>query len=186
MRGAVADLPSPHPLGATLPGVYQDDALALLWCEAVDAALAPVVSTLDSFSAYLDPATVPEDMLRWLASWVLVAVDDLQRPERRRSVIASAAELHRWRGTARGIADAVEAVFDRRPEIEETGGSIASEQSGSPLPGTAEPLLTVRLALERTGRVEARRLDAIVAATKPAHVPHRVELTKLTKLTTSA
>ena len=55
--------------------------------DAVDAALAPVVSTLDSFSAYLDPATVPEDMLRWLASWVLVAVDDLQRPERRLEVV---------------------------------------------------------------------------------------------------
>ena len=179
MRGAVESLPSPHPLGATVPGAYLDDPLAQMWCDALDGALAPVVCTLDSFWGYLDPDTIPEDMLSWLASWVVVAVDDLRGPERRRRVIASAHELHRWRGTVRGIAEAVEVVFDRAPEIEENGGSVSSDASGGALPGTSTPFLTVRLAVERVSRVETRRLDAVVAATKPAHVPHRVELVAL-------
>lgn len=178
MRGGLPELRTPHPLGQTLPGVYLGDPLAQIWCEAVDGALAPVVATLDSFWGYLDPDTVPEDMLRWLASWVVVAVDDLHRPERRRRVIASAHELHRWRGTARGVREAVEVVFDQEPEIEESGGAVPSERSGGALPGRSEALLTVRLTLDRVGRVQARRLDAIVMATKPAHVPHRTELVR--------
>jgi phage tail-like protein len=176
MRGAVSDLASPHPLGATLPGAYLDDPLAQIWCDAVDVGLAPVITTLDSFWGYLDPQTVPEDMLRWLASWVMVAVDDLRDPQRRRKVIASAHELHRWRGTARGVREAVEVVFDQEPEIEESGGATSSPTSGGQLPGTSDGLLTVRLVLDKVGRVESRRLDAIVTATKPAHVPHRIEL----------
>lgn len=176
MRGAVADLQTPHPLGSTLPGAYLSDPLAQVWCEAVDGALAPVVATLDSFWGYLDPDTVPEDMLRWLASWVMVAVDDLSDPQRRRRVVASAHELHRWRGTVRGVRDAVHAVFDQEPEIEESGGATHSLTSGGPLPGTSDRLLTVRLVLDKPGRVESRRLDAVVSATKPAHVPHRIEL----------
>lgn len=178
MRGIVPGLVSPHPLGRTLPGVYLTDPLAQVWCEALDGALAPVIATLDSFSGYLDPATVPEDMLRWLASWVLVAVDDMHSAERRRRVIAAAHDLHRWRGTARGVREAVEVVFDQEPEVEESGGAVAAETSGEPLPGAPEALLTVRLTLDRVGRVQARRLDAIVSATKPAHVPHRTELVR--------
>jgi hypothetical protein len=68
-----------------------------------------------------------------------------------------------WRGTARSIRAAVNSVFDQEVEIVE------------PEPGDA-PILLVRLITDSPDRVDLSRLDAIVAAAKPAHLPHRVDI----------
>ena len=60
---------SPHPLGATLPALYLDDVFAQNLCASLDEVLAPAISVLDCFPAYLDPRTAPPDMVDWLASW---------------------------------------------------------------------------------------------------------------------
>ena len=48
---------SPHPLGATLPALYLDDVFAQNLCASLDEVLAPAISVLDCFPAYLDPRT---------------------------------------------------------------------------------------------------------------------------------
>src|SRR4029450_10168806 len=52
MRGALDDLRSAHPLGATLPAVYREDPFTQQLCEAFDDVLSPVRSTVDKLPAY--------------------------------------------------------------------------------------------------------------------------------------
>ena len=54
------------PLGAILPSMNREDPFAQQLCAGLDEVLAPVVMSLDAFPAYLDLATAPADMLRWL------------------------------------------------------------------------------------------------------------------------
>lgn len=175
MRGSLPGLRSPFPLGTTLPGLYQDDGFVQDLCSGLDEVLAPVVATLDCLPAYLDPETTPLDVLEWLAGWVGVVLDDVA-PERRRAVVRRAAELHRWRGTARGVREAVAAWCGVEPELIESGASGWSTEPGAPMPGDPMPHLLVRVRVADPGAVDLRRLDALVAAIKPMHVPHRVEV----------
>ena len=175
MRGGGSGLRSPFPLGATLPGIYQDDGFVQELCAGLDEVLAPVVATLDCLPAYLDPETTPVDVLEWLAGWVGLLLDDVP-PERRREVVRRAAELHRWRGTPHGVRASVAAWFGVEPELVESGGSGWSAEGGAPLPGEPVPGLLVRVCVPDAAAVDVGRLDALVAATKPAHVPHRVEV----------
>src|SRR5215831_2087780 len=108
MRGTVPGLASPHPLGGTLPGLYADDSFAQRLCQGLDELLAPVLATLDCLPAYLDPATAPPDLLEWLAGWVGMAIDPDVPDARRRQLVADAAQLYAWRGTAYAITAIVE------------------------------------------------------------------------------
>jgi phage tail-like protein len=61
-------------------------------------------------NAYLltDARTAPDDALEWLGSWIGVGFDPVYPPERRRQLLRSAPELYKWRGTARGLASALD------------------------------------------------------------------------------
>jgi phage tail-like protein len=177
MRAGISGLQSPFPLGESLPGIYQDDGFVQDLCAGLDEVLAPLVATLDCLPAYLDPETTPLDVLEWLAGWVGVVLDDVA-PERRRVVVRRAAELHRWRGTPHGVRAMVSAWCGIEPELVESGASGWAAESGVPLPGDPVPSLVVRLRVPDPAAFDLRRLDALVAATKPAHVPHRVEVVR--------
>ena len=178
MRGGLTGLASPHPLGPTLPAIYQDDDFAQRMLEAFDQVMAPIYSTLDNFDAYLDPWLAPEDFLAWLAGWVGFALDDSWDDARKREVVARAAELFRMRGTAAGLAGQVAIQTGGTVEIIENGATGWSVDPGGELPGSAEPLVVVRVTVPDPKAVDAGRLDALVAAAKPAHVMHRIELVK--------
>jgi phage tail-like protein len=176
MRGLVPGLASPYPLGDILPSLYRDDYFAQNLCGGLDEVLAPIIATLDSLPAYLDPATAPDDMLGWLAGWMGIVLDGHQTAERQRELVQVGVELMQWRGTARGVRAAVNALFDTPPEIVESGGASWSVEPSSALPGSAQPELLVRLGVSDPETFDIRRLDALVAMSKPAHVPHRVEV----------
>ncbi len=63
-------------------------------------------------------------------------------------------------------------------QIIENGATGWSVDPGGELPGSAEPLVVVRVTVPDPKAVDAGRLDALVAAAKPAHVMHRIELVK--------
>lgn len=176
MRGTVAGLPSPHPIGHTLPALFQEDGFALRFTAALDEVLSPVFSVLDNLDSYLDPSLAPVDFVEYLAAWVGVELDETWPEDRRRELVSQAVELYRWRGTVRGLSALVRIYAGVEPEIEERGGTAWSPTPGGELPGRPEPGLTVRVRVPEPATVDAGRLEAIVAAAKPAHVPHQVEV----------
>jgi phage tail-like protein len=175
-RGLIADLPSPAPFGAALPAIYQEDDLSARLVTAFDEVIAPAFSTLDNFTAYIDPALAPDDFLDWLAGWVGLLLDETWPIERRRAFIALAAELYRARGTAAGLAAQVRLFTAGEVEIVESGGSAWSTTADAAAPGSADFSLVVRVKPPAKGKLDAARLDALVAQAKPAHVGHRVEV----------
>jgi phage tail-like protein len=169
---------TPHPLGATLPSLYQDDSLVQRLCAALDAVLAPDITILDCFPAYLDPDTAPPDMLRWLAEWVgLSAMRDLPTP-RRRDLIRRAARLHAMRGTPSAIRELVEAAVGLPVDLDESGGAGWSVTAGAPLPGRERPglLVRVRTGSARPDTAAVEQLMQLLALVVPAHLPWRLEL----------
>lgn len=177
MRGVGAVLANPFPMGMRLPGLYHDDDFVQRFVSAFDTALAPAVAALDNLPAYLDPAVAPADFVEWLAGWVGVSLDENWPLERRRDLVARAAPLYRRRGTAGALAEQVALYAGVVPEVIETGGVAWSAEPGAALPGSAETRLTVRVVVPDPSAVDVRRLEAIVAEAKPAHIPATVEVT---------
>lgn len=178
MRGMVQGLASAVPLAARLPAVLQEDAFLQRFLMAFDDALAPVFTTLDGLDSYLDPWLAPEDFLNWLAEWVGVRLDDSWSAAQRRDVVAHAATIHRRRGTVPGVADAVRlavgGVVD--VQVEDSGGAAWSSTPGAELPGRAAAALHIRVYAAARADVNLRRLEGIINAVKPAHVPHTLEI----------
>lgn len=175
-RGHVAGLPSPHPLGERLPAIYLEDDLLQRLLGALDEVLAPVFASLDNLDAYFDPDLAPEDFLQWLGTWVGMTLDESLPLERRRAALGQAVELYRARGTAAGLAAHLRLLGAGEVEIAETGGTAYSTSADPPLPGRPGFQLLVRVRAPEGGVVDAGRVDALVAAAKPAHVVHHVEV----------
>ncbi len=176
MRGLVDGLGVTYPLGEALPALYHEAPFIQRLCEALDEVLAPIPSAVDNFWAYLDPALTPEDFLGWLAAWVGVELDRTLPLDRQRALVANAAAMSTWVGTAGGLAGAVELATGSWPEIVEPGGVTWSQTPGTapPLPSTSELVVRIRVADRST--VDLGRLERIVATAKPAHLLHRIEL----------
>jgi phage tail-like protein len=176
-RGHLPGLASPHPLGERVPALYLDDPFALRLLEALDEVLAPVLGCLDNLEAYLDPDLAPEDFLQWLGGWVGLVLDESWPLERRRASVREATALHRVRGTAVGLTAYVWLLTGAHVEIIESGATAHSTVPDAPLPGSPGFELVVRLRLpEGASGVEVARLDALIAAAKPAHVVHWLEV----------
>lgn len=190
MRGHLEGLTSPHPLGPYLPAIYQEnpwalpsataldvpEPFALRFTAALDEVAAPLFIALDNLEAYLDPWLAPEDFLEWLGTWVAVQVDQRWPLDRQRAFVANAVDLFRHRGTVAGLKQHVELVFGGEAEIVENGGTAWSDVVDATIPGVAEFSLTVRLKVAKPKGVSTAQLDALVAAAKPAHIPHTVEV----------
>jgi phage tail-like protein len=176
MRGLVDGLRSPHPLGSTLPPIYLEDSLTQRITAGLDEVLAPVLNVLDNLDAYLDPALAPSDFYEWLAGWVGVVLDESWSPDRQRALIRQAAKLYALRGTARGLAAHVALFVEGEVEIEETGAATWSAVPGAAVPGNAVPHLKVRVRAADPGKVDVRRLEAVISSSKPADVPHDIEV----------
>lgn len=176
MRGAIAGLVSPSPLGDTLPSVLREDAFARGLCAGLDEVLAPVMLSLDAFEAYLDLDTTPDDMLPWLAQWLGLVLDTDRGPDTQRDLLRSAGELHATRGTRRGIELAVTAGLGLSVEVTETGAATWSATPGGDLPGQPGATLEVVVRTAPGQEVDIDRVEALVASVKPAHVRHRVRI----------
>lgn len=178
MRGTIEDLDSPHPIGMRLPGIYADDDFTQRFVSAFDTVLASIFLTLDCLPCYFDPKLAPEDFLDWLADWVGLTVDEGWTVERRRDVVSHAVELHSWRGTHRGLAKHLRLVSGGEVEITDSGAAAWSARPQTPLPGSERPFLHVRVRVADPAAVDKRKLDNLVAASKPAHLPHTLEVVR--------
>ncbi|WP_030613540.1 phage tail protein [Streptomyces sclerotialus] len=181
MRGSVDGLGSSAPLGAMLPAVFAEDDLAQRFVAGLDEVLAPIHNVLDCLDAYFTPSLAPADFTRWLGEWVGAAPDggpDLpEDPAQLRAAVAAAVRLHRIRGTRRGLEEAVRLTFGVTPEIAESGGATWDARPLGPFPGGRRPSLHVKLRLPDPGPHDEHRLERLVAAARPAHMPYTVQVT---------
>jgi phage tail-like protein len=176
VRGLVDGLGTPFPLIGTLPGVYQEDDFAVRMLAAFDAVLAPVVASVDNLDAYLDPCLAPADFVAWLAGVLGFPLGDVLPEERARELVSRAAEIHRWRGTVRGLRLLLTVYLGLEPEIVENGGASWTSASRATMPGDPTPSLVVRLRPPDGQVVPTPMVEALIASAKPAHVPHRLEV----------
>ncbi|MGB3686929.1 MAG: phage tail protein [Ornithinimicrobium sp.] len=174
MRGALPGLASPHPLGETLPALFQDDAFAQAMCQGLDETLSPVFAVLDNLAAYLDLATTPEDMLVWMSQWLGLQISQDLPIERQRELLRVATEMHGWQGTTRGMRLALEAVFGIAVEVRDSGGSTWSSNPQAALPGEADASVEVVIDPGAVTEEQLETINAFVDTLKPAHVRHRL------------
>ncbi|HEY0637168.1 MAG TPA: phage tail protein [Pseudonocardiaceae bacterium] len=176
MRTELSGLPTPHPIGERLPAVYQENDFVQEFTAALDEVLAPVFVTLDCFAGYLDPWLAPADFVDWLAGWVAVHPDEGRPLEQRRELVAGAVELHRWRGTRRGLLAHVRLLTGGDVELVDSGGCTHSDEPGGPLPGSAAATVTVRVRVADPAAVDQDLVRAAVAELVPAHITVEVEV----------
>jgi phage tail-like protein len=173
VRGMIEGLPTPHPIGLRLPGVFADDDFAMAFVRGLDEVLSPVFNTLDCIDAYLDPYLAPADFLGWLAGWIgveLGADDDLTG---QRQLMTEVVGLYGLRGTAVALRRLLEIFTRGEVEISDSGGASWSPVPGGEFPGSPEPSVTVRV---RSPAVDEATVRGLVAAGTPAHVVHQVEV----------
>ncbi|MGW0792091.1 phage tail protein [Streptomyces sp. NPDC002911] len=207
MRGSVDGLGSSAPLGVMLPAVFADDDLAQRFVAGLDEVLAPLHNVLDCLDAYFTPALAPADFTRWLGSWVGAETEgpdtagrtdgavgrdlteaaltgpstghpqDTDATVALRAAVTAAVRLHRIRGTRRGLSEAVRLAFGVEPEITESGAAAWDARPLGPVPGESRPHLHVTVRLPEPGPAAEHRLERLVAAARPAHMPYTVHVT---------
>ncbi|WP_034086980.1 phage tail protein [Streptacidiphilus albus] len=188
MRGSIDGLGSSAPLGPMLPAVFAEDELAQSFVAGLDEVIAPILNVLDCLDAYFSPALAPLDFTAWVGSWIGAETSgqegeygsDAERARsaaQLRAAVAAAVHLHRIRGTRQGLAEAVELAFGVQPEITESGGAAWDARPLGPVPGGRRPELHVTVRLAAPGPADRHRLDALVAAARPAHMPYTVQVT---------
>ncbi|MFJ9030941.1 phage tail protein [Streptomyces sp. NPDC102274] len=190
-----------------LPAVFADDDLAQRFVAGIDEVLAPLHNVLDCLDAYFTPSLAPADFTRWLGSWVGAGTEGpdaagrADGPGRRdltevplttpgtghprdseatvalRAAVTAAVRLHRIRGTRQGLSEAVRLAFGVEPEITESGAAAWDARPLGPVPGGTRPHLHVTVRLPEPGPAAEHRLERLVAAARPAHMPYTVQVT---------
>jgi phage tail-like protein len=171
MRTGLVEQPTAQPIGQALPAVYQEYEFVQQLTGALDEVLAPVLLTLDCFAAYIDPHLAPEDFLDWLAGWVAYPLDDTWTLPQRRALVAEAVQLHRWRGTRRGLAKHVELLTGGTVEVVDNGGCGWSPRPGGAPPGSPVPYIEVTVRARGDAPIDPVRLRTLIVDSLPAHVP---------------
>jgi phage tail-like protein len=176
MRGGLTGLPVAYPIGERLPGVYAEDDFAQRMTSALDDVLAPVFATLDCFPDYFDPILAPADFVDWLSGWVAFSLDEGWSLPQRRALVANAVELHRWRGTTRGLVAHVRLLTLGEVEIVDSGSCTVSGVPSASVPDPAAHV-EVRVSIADPSTIDQPRLLSAITEAVPAHV--RVSLTLL-------
>jgi phage tail-like protein len=174
-RGSVADLAPRPALRAWLPAVYAEDEFLQELLAGLDSVLAPVISTLDNLSSYLDADLTPADFLPWLASWVGLRVDERWAIERRRAVVGQGGRAWRGRATIRALQEILALALGPDVDVQDNGGVAFSINPRGPLPGDAEPALRVRIPAGADQEAVRAWVATIVDEFRPVHVRAVIE-----------
>ncbi len=159
-----------------LPAVYQEDQASRDFLERFlslfETFLTNFEEQIDHIVRYFDAGFVSGDLLRWLASWLAVAVDENWTDEKLRELIKQAPELYKKRGTREGIEEIIKLYTGSKPFIIEQFQLKGAQDREliNRLYG-ADPydfcLLLKPFQVQQENELSAVR--RIVAAEKPAH-----------------
>jgi phage tail-like protein len=165
-----------------LPAIYARDDFLGRFLRIFERVLDPLDRQIDGLHHYLDPDLAPDEFLPWLASWLDVALDDRWPRQRKVALIRAAPELHRWRGTRRGLSEHLRLYLGVMPEIEETSGGLRlgpSTQLGfRTVMGESGPRhhFTVTLRVPEPGMLDYTDVATLIDAQKPAHCTYTLTI----------
>jgi len=145
-----------------LPPIYQEHPFLGRFLLSFEQILTPIEQMVDNFNLYLDPHTTPAYFLDYLAFWLGLTLDEKWPLEKRRQVIAEAAELYRRRGTRWSLSRHLEIYTGVAPEIRE--------------PEKQPHHFVVVLRLPRGANVDRAIVERIIQANKPAHTTYQLDI----------
>jgi phage tail-like protein len=104
-----------------LPAIYQEDALSRDFLERFLSLFESVFYDLEidisTITRYFDPDTTPPEFLKWLASWVNMAIEEDWQEATKREFIRQAVRLYNMKGTVEGISRFIEIYTGKAPII---------------------------------------------------------------------
>ncbi|HEU4323610.1 MAG TPA: phage tail protein I [Roseiflexaceae bacterium] len=153
---------------AYLPPCYHSDPFFGRFLNIFEAILEPIEQMIDQLDCYTDPWLAPESMLPWLATWLALSLDERWPLEQRRALIASGAELYRWRGTRRGLRQYLQIYTGVTPQIIEWH---QPEGEAERLPPHS---FLVVIETPAPDTLDRTQIEAIIQAEKPAHAGYRL------------
>jgi phage tail-like protein len=115
--------------------------------------LTPLEDRIANAHLLTDPSTIPSESLDWLGSWIGFVFDPAYPDAHRREALRNTMQLHRWRGTPRGLQMAIDILTGGHVvNGEMVGGAVSNGQAvvleGWRLRRTFATLLGVDLADE--------------------------------------
>jgi phage tail-like protein len=164
-----------------LPGIFGEGEEASFmgrYLKIFEAILDSVDLTIGQLPSFFSPDTAPEEFLPWLASWFGLIIDEGWPVERRRAVLANAMELHRWRGTIRGLTDHLLLYTGVKPEIVERGSGLKlgkdSRLGHQTVLGRGDRSnhFSVILRVPDPDALDRTRLRTVIEAQRPAHTTY--------------
>lgn len=179
-RRTATGLPNPQPIIRVMPSIYQDGGFLEQFSGGLDAVLAPIYATLDCLSSYVDPSVAPADFLEWLGTWVGLRLEEDWTLERRRHLVANAAELFAGRGTVAGLEAEIELYTGGSATITEPGGVWASglptDAATRQARSSGDRAVTVTVDVPDAATVNWPALQVLIRDAIPAHLPVEIEL----------
>jgi phage tail-like protein len=167
-----------------LPAIYRKDEFVGHFLCIFEDILQPIEGVVDNIPYYLDPGVTAEPFLPWLASWLGLALDERWPIDRRRRLVASAAELYRWRGTRRGMSEFLKIYTGVVPQITEpTSRPRTSLGSGTKLgvntyvggDGGAFSFI-VTIPAEDSSKIDINTVRVIIELQKPAYTAYSLNV----------
>lgn len=177
----VTDRVAPSRLLQYLPELYQGDSFIGRFLRIFEDIHDPIRRTASGLPQYFDAPIAPPELQDRLAEWVGESREGplaaLSRPAWGR-LVRESIELHRWRGTRRGLRRALEIATGRTPLITDSGaamvlGDDASLGSNTRLENGAPFQITVTFECD-PDEIDTRLVDAMIRRHRPAHVAHTV------------
>ncbi len=160
----------------SLPPIYREADFAMRLVGALEGVLDPIFALLDSLPANFSADYASRPAVDLLAAWIGVELDEALELDARREVVRMGAELHRWRGTARGLELALKLTFPDLPIRVADDGGVHWSSDGEPAePRRAHFTVFVERALA------AERLAAVARCIdhhKPMHCTYRLRSRK--------
>lgn len=171
-RRGVPGLRTPFPLINAVPPMLAEDSFVQRMMPGFDEVLAPIISTLDNFPAYLDPHTAPLDMVEYIASWMFTTLDEEWTEQALRHAVATAVERSRWRGTSHGLEARLQPFDVSEITITENGSVAVSSTPTDPdsWPDPGEQIVTVAFTPLDPSPQGIERVTRVIRSLVPAHV----------------
>lgn len=181
---------------AYLPEIYHENDFLNRLLMLFESFWKPVEAQIEHSDTYYDVHLTPQEFLPWMASWIGIVWEESLPEERKRELLHSAVGLYQSRGTRQSLQEYLTLYSNGEVEIFEhraqnfvlgpsapLGRTIALGRTNLPYSFSVRMRVSREEILRRLGEAQVQpdklyrqRLEAIIAAQKPAHTTFDLDL----------